>query len=289
MYELMSLKVKCPHCSESLMDTNQLIDNESSIKLDIEVAGNKGVINLSSIYGSYNYKSDIEMIANEIATFSCPHCSTQIISESQCLTCKAPMVPFYLDMGGTVRICSRTGCKDHKVEFDDLSVALNKLYQEYGYGKKKPDFESELRAHKMPSDNITDEKKEILETGTFLQAYCPICKKTLIDDGMLKVKIQNGEEGFLILSPYLNVFSSKSTVFLPEDKTVKNVSCTHCNDSLISKTKECEKCGSPVAKISVSAQTKLFDFYLCTKKGCKWHGLSEKDLNDIRLEDSDEW
>lgn len=289
MYELMSLKVKCPDCGESLMDHNQLIDNESSIKLTIQVSDKKGTINLSSIYGSYNYKSDVEMITDVIAKFFCPHCSTQVVSEVKCFTCKAPMVPFYLDMGGKVSICSRNGCKDHKVEFDDLSIALNKLYQEYGFGKEKPDFETELRSHKLPAKGPTDERKEIIETGTFLQTYCPLCKKSLIEDGMLKVKILNGKEGLLMLSPYMNVFSSKSTIFLPEDKTVHNISCTHCNDSLISKSRKCGKCGSPVAKLAVGARTKLLDFYLCTKKGCKWHGLSENDLFDIRLDDSDEW
>ncbi len=285
----MSLKVNCPDCGHSLMDHNQLIDNEPSIKLNIEILDKKGTINLSSIYESYNYKSDLEMVQGEVARFYCPHCEVQIVSDLDCLSCKAPMVPFYLDMGGKVSICSRTGCKDHKVEFDKLSVALSKLYQEYGFGKEKPDFETELRAHKMPETGAKDEKKEIIESGAFLQAYCPLCKKTLIDNGMLTVKILNGKEGYLMLSPYLNVFSSKSTIFLPEDKTVKNVSCPHCDDSLISKSKTCGKCGSPVAKLAVGARTKLLDFYLCTKKGCKWHGLSEEDLFDIRLDDSDEW
>ncbi len=290
MYELMSLKVKCPNCGKSLMDHDRLIDNESSIKLNIELANNTGIINLSSIYGSYNYKSDIEMIKDEIAKLFCPHCNIQIVSNNSCLTCKAPMIPFYLDMGGKVSVCSRNGCKDHKVEFDNLSIALSKLYQEYGFGKETPDFESELRSHEIKTfKDPKAEKKEIIESGAFLQSYCPLCKKSLIDNGMLKLKILNGEEGFLILSPYLNVFSSKSTVFLPEDKTVKNVSCTHCDDTLISTTKKCGKCDSPVAKIAVSARTKLLDFYLCTKKGCKWHGLSEEDLFDIRLDDSDEW
>jgi len=289
MYELMSLKVNCPDCGHSLMDHNQLIDNEESIKLNIEILGKKGTINLSSIYESYNYKSDMEMIPDEVAKFYCPHCESQIVSDLDCLSCTAPMVPFYLDMGGKVSICSRTGCKDHKVEFDKLSVALSRLYQEYGFGKEKPDFEPELRAHKMPESEVKDEKKEIIESGAFLQTYCPLCKKTLIDSGMLKVKILNGKEGYLMLSPYLNVFSSKSTIFLPEDKTVKNISCPHCDDSLISKSKICGKCGSPVAKLAVGARTKLLDFYLCTKKGCKWHGLSEADLYDIRLDDSVEW
>jgi hypothetical protein len=85
------------------------------------------------------------------------------------------------------------------------------------------------------------------------------------------------------------VFSSKSTIFLPEDKAVKDLRCIHCDASLIEKGKDCESCGSPIARISVSARTKLIDFYICTKKGCKWHGLNQEDLYDIRLEDSLEW
>lgn len=290
MYELMSLKVKCPVCGKSLMDHNQLIDNELSIELNIEVAGNRGTINLSSIYGSYNYKADVEMTKDEVAKFYCPHCTAQITSDVDCLACKAPMVPFHLDMGGKVSVCSRIGCKDHKVEFEDLSIALNRLYQEYGFGAKQPAKDGDKRPSKnIPEKTEIDEKKEIIESGAFLQAYCPHCKKTLIDNEMLKVKISNGETGYLMLSPYLNVFSSKSTIFLPEDKTVKNISCPHCDKSLIPEKMKCGTCGSPIVKIAVSARTKLLDIYFCTKKGCKWHGLSEDDLYDIRLEDSYEW
>ncbi len=96
-------------------------------------------------------------------------------------------------------------------------------------------------------------------------------------------------QDFLTLSPYLNVFTTKSTIFLPEDKAVSDVLCFHCEKSLIEEKKKCGKCESPIARISVSARTKLIDFYICTKKGCRWHGLSEDDLYNIKLEDSDEW
>jgi uncharacterized OB-fold protein len=76
---------------------------------------------------------------------------------------------------------------------------------------------------------------------------------------------------------------------LPEDKIVGDLVCPHCDHTLIVPDKNCEKCGSPVARISVSARVKLIDFYICTKKGCRWHGLSENDLYEIRLEDSNEW
>ena len=30
-------------------------------------------------------------------------------------------------------------------------------------------------------------------------------------------------------------------------------------------------------------------FYICSRKGCTWHGLNKNDLENIRLEDSLEW
>lgn len=286
MYELISLKLKCPVCGKSLMDENHLVDNEPSILLNVEIADQNGQIRLSSIYGSYNYMTDLEMPKGEIAKFSCPHCEEHITSDSECITCGANMVPFYLDMGGKVTICSRAGCKNHVVAFEDLAVALKKMYQEYGLAGKddfKPDHE--IKQVEKP----TDEKKEILESGTFLNSYCPHCNKSLIEDNMLKLKIHNGEEGFLMLSPYLNVFTSKSTIFLKEDNALKDVRCWHCDKSLIPEKKNCGKCGSDIVKIAVGARTKLIDFYICTKKGCRWHGLSEDDFFDIRLQDSLEW
>ncbi len=286
MYELISLKLKCPVCGKSLMDDKHRVDNEPSILLNIEIKGKKGEIRLSSIYGSYNYMTDIEMPKDEVAIFSCTHCNAQITSDSECLSCGAKMVPFYLDMGGKVAICSRSGCKNHFVEFEDLSVALKKMYQEYGLAGKddfKPDHEI------TQVEKPVDEKQEIIESGSFLSCYCPHCNMSLIEDNMLKLKIHNGEEGFLLLSPYLNVFTSKSTIFLEEDKVLKDVRCWHCDNSLIPKQKTCEKCGSDVVKIEVGARTKLIDFYICTKKGCRWHGLSGDDYFDIRLQDSLEW
>ncbi len=290
MYEFVALSLKCPVCGESLMDKDHLVDNEPSIRLNVEKDGRKGTINLSSIYGSYNYTSTLEIPVGEVARFFCVHCDTQLASESECLTCGAPMIPFYLDMGGKVSICSRSGCKNHHVEFEDLSLALRKLYQEYGFrGRKYPKDERTDKQKEIVEVKTKNEQEEIIESGTFLQSYCPHCRKSLIENDMLKLKIVNGEEGYLLLSPYLNSFTSKSTIFLPEDKAVTDIKCFHCNTSLVDTSRNCGKCNSPVAKINVSASTKLIDFYICTKKGCRWHGLSEEDLYSIRLEESDEW
>lgn len=290
MYEFVALSLKCRFCGESLMNKEVLVDNEPSIKLNVKHGGKTGVINLSSIYGSYNYSCDIDIPKNEIAEFSCPHCEKLVNAEAECLTCGAEMVPFYLDMGGKVSICSRSGCKNHHVEFEDLSLALKKMYQEYGFRGRKYPADERKDPHKIVSiQKKKNESEEIIESGTFLQSYCPHCRKSLIENDMLKLKITSGEEGYLLLSPYLNSFTSKSTIYLSEDQAVSDIKCFHCETSLAETEKACGSCGSPIAKINVSASSKLIDFYICTKKGCRWHGLSEEDLYSIKLEESDEW
>lgn len=288
MYEFLSLKLNCPSCGKSLMDADHLVDNEQSIKLDLDLNGKKGKIWLSSIYGSYNYTSDIELPAGEEVKLSCPHCHDHISSDADCLVCGADMIAFVLDIGGKVSVCSRIGCKNHFVEFDDLTVALKKLYQEYGYsGKDMPRPER----IKPPEPPKVDETREIISSGAHLQTYCPHCHKSLEINDQIKLIIINDkdETGYVMLSPFMNVFTSKSTIFLPEEKAVKDVICPHCKKSLKVDNKICGLCKSDVAGIKVSARTRLLDFYICTKKGCRWHGLSDDDLYDIKMEDSLEW
>ena len=289
MYNFITIFVKCPVCGKSLMDQSKMVDNEPSIQLIIKSGENKGLIWLSSIYGNYNHISEIDVKNETLAEFYCPQCRSHLTSKLNCSSCDAPMVDFNLDMGGRVSICSRNGCKNHAIEFEDLSLALRRLYQQYGFRDREYPKHLDLRTTPDPVVKDDQDSTEILETGTFLMAYCPHCRKSLIENEMLKLKISNGEEGILMLSPYLNVFTSKSTVFLPEEKAVKDLKCWHCDKSLIDGEKVCGKCQSPAAKISISARTKFIDFYICTKKGCKWHGLNEDDLFEIRLEDSDEW
>ena len=287
MYNFVSLSLKCPHCGVSLMDPDSHVDNETSIALHIDIAKKKGDINLSSIYGSYNYVCDVDCPHDAVAIFSCPSCGKDLNTKVECKVCKAPMASLILDMGGKISYCTRSGCKNHSVEFEDLNNALRKMYQEYGYQKNLNEEQVEIIHPEIPKD----EDKEILETGTFLQAYCPHCRKSLIESDMLKLKLVNEqkEEGFVLLSPYLNVFSSKSTIFLAEGKPVDDLRCFHCDHTLMVEDRKCDVCGSPVGAISISARSKLIDFFLCSKKGCRWHGLSEEDISDIKLDDSLEW
>ena len=287
MYNTLSLSLKCPHCSISLMDTEKLVDNEASIALQIDIANVKGKINLSSIYGSFKYSCDIENPVDNVAVFSCPHCGKEIKTSTECKLCNAPMASLVLDIGGKVSFCTRSGCQNHTVEIEDLDNALRKFHQVYGFESSLPERKpGEIHTHVH-----VDEDLEILETGTFLQAYCPHCRKSLIEAEMLKLKLVNekNESGDILLSPYLNVFSAKSTLFLTEGKPVGDLRCFHCDNTLMVEEKKCDSCGSPVCGVSISARSKLIDFFICSKKGCRWHGLSEEDINNIKLDESLEW
>jgi hypothetical protein len=290
-----SLKVKCPVCNKSLMDNEHKVDSEPSIKLAIKSGGKEGTIRLSSVYGSYNYLCDIDVPDQEIVSFFCPLCREELESAELCKSCDAPLVSLILDLGGKVSFCSRKGCQDHNVGFEDLTVALNKLYQEFGgqanIHKLKTTRDEIITPIKTKSKSEAEDHKEIIESGSFLQIYCPHCKKSLIADGMMKLKIinENNEEGFFLSTPYLNVFTSRSTIYLPEEKEVKDIRCFHCDTSLKVPEKKCEKCGTTISKVIVGARTKMIDFYICNRKGCTWHGLNKNDLENIRLEDSLEW
>lgn len=290
MFNLISLKVKCPVCGHSLMNENKLIDNCPSIQVGVDIDEKKGIINLSSVYESYNFMCDIETPECEVVRLFCPHCNSEIKSKTVCDICKAPMIPFDLELGGNVTICSRIGCQNHFVKFVDFSFALKKLYIDAGYLERPYDEDMTGDWKEAKPKNEEDEKIEVIRTGTFLHTYCPYCKKSLIEKSTIKLKVKrNGKSGFLMLSPYLNVFTSKSTIFLPENEFIGDIRCFHCDKTLILTDEKCQKCGSDIARIMVSARKRLFDFYICSKKGCRWHGLSKEDINDIRLEDSLEW
>lgn len=288
MLNFISLALKCPHCGKPLVDDTHVIDNVPAIKIFIRMQDKEGYIWLSSIYGSYNLESSFEILKDEIATFKCPHCLQELTSCEHCAECAAPLVDFHLIEGGKVSICSRAGCKKHSIEFEDLATAMNHFYNEFDVQKFTPYTAMEV-SHTQAKARIRD--KEIIESGTFLNSYCPHCRMNLISEGKIIFKMVNdkGELGILYLSPYLNVFKHATTIQVPEKLPLQDIKCIFCDDSLIEPGEECPKCGSPVAKIHISALKKLVDFRFCTRKGCTWHGISDEDLRDVMLDDSKEW
>ncbi|MGA1821801.1 MAG: hypothetical protein ACMUIG_04680 [Thermoplasmatota archaeon] len=131
----------------------------------------------------------------------------------------------------------------------------------------------------------------IIRSGSYLNTYCPHCEEGLNEDLHVTFSIINtyGEEGTLKLSPYLNVFTKESTVRLPEDVNLRDVLCPKCKKSLILDERRCTKCDSRVAKIHIEAMHHKLDFFFCSKRGCRWHGLDYENITDIVLEDSNEW
>ncbi len=286
MHDIIALKINCPHCEKSLMDSKTLIDNLPGVKLDISFDDQYGVIHLSAIYGSYNYTANIKIPLGTEVSFSCPHCKKPIVSETKCEECSAHSVPLKIEDNGIVRICSRAGCKNHYVEFEDLSHALEHFYVYFDYGDAS-------RVKKSPQEIIEEsvDDKEIVKSGTFLRTYCPHCEESLYRNMAIEFKIicNDGEEGILQLSPFLNVFTNESTFYIPEGEPVKNVRCPNCDAGLLIKGEDCPECGEPIVGVSVAALSKIIDFYFCSKKGCHWHGMSKEDIDDIIIEDSSEW
>jgi len=141
------------------MDSEHKVDNEPGIKLLVEAKNGKGYLIMSNIYGSYNIVSDISFEENEMVKFSCPHCTGTLLSGDVCELCNAPMVTLVLEMGGKVSFCSRKGCQNHNVGFNDLTDALRKFYEEFGYLDKHhstPDY-IHLRKDQEPKKTEDDD------------------------------------------------------------------------------------------------------------------------------------
>ena len=282
MYSYVSLKVDCPLCGKSLMDSEVHVDDIPSIKLNISENGERGTINLSSFYGSYNYECDIDIHDELIYQFYCPHCIENLNSEEEnCDVCSSQAVTLKIREGGEVRFCPRAGCKNHNVEFVDLSNVLNYLKKNI----EKPE---------IIEINSAEEKalqKELIRSGTFLRIYCPHCKKSLVEKNsvMFKIVNQKNEKGYLTLSPYLNVFAEKSTIFVPNGAVASDILCPFCEKSLVDPEDLCQECKSPTVNVNVAAVRKMIDFHFCSMKGCHWHSLSQEDLHHVLMEDSLSW
>jgi len=135
MPHTINFDVNCPKCGKSLMDAYTTLLGKPSIKISIETENGKGTLRLCSIYDCYTHQADVEIRPKEIVKFYCPSCNENLSSEVKCEVCEAPMVSFKLEIGGKVNICSRRGCKNHSVNFVDLSSALDMFYHKYGYGQ----------------------------------------------------------------------------------------------------------------------------------------------------------
>jgi hypothetical protein len=113
------------------MDEETQIDGYPSVRVNIQFSNKTSVLNLSSIYGSYNILSEIPIPEEEMVLFFCPECQASLLLKDLCEDCKAPLAFFELKNGGRVQICSRRGCKYHSIDYSNLSQKISSLYSAY--------------------------------------------------------------------------------------------------------------------------------------------------------------
>lgn len=119
------VEVNCPRCNHTLMDAENLLDGQPSIRFTVSFGQEHGWVRLSSLYGSYAMESGGEVPADEVAHFFCPHCHGDLMGGWSCAACGAPMVPVMVNGGGMVQICSRRGCHSHLLDLEgDAEAAV---------------------------------------------------------------------------------------------------------------------------------------------------------------------
>jgi glutamate synthase (NADPH/NADH) small chain len=135
---------------------------------------------------------------------------------------------------------------------------------------------------------MLDHDVKYLRFKTYLNTYCPHCHNSFNVEKksykQLEFKGIFKKEPFdLFLSPYLDVFEVESSVPIKKDEVIDDLICPHCDTSLVTKEDVCGECGSPVAQVTISASSRLIPFFICTKYGCEWHGLTKRDERHIKL------
>ena len=116
------VKVSCPRCNHSLMDFSHQIDGHSSVRMTMAFGGKHGWLRLSSLYGSFNLESEYDIPLDTVVNLFCPHCHAELVGASRCPTCDAPMIPMLVDGGGVIQICTRRGCKEHRLDLVGVNL-----------------------------------------------------------------------------------------------------------------------------------------------------------------------
>jgi NADH-quinone oxidoreductase subunit E len=113
---LFPIRVSCSHCNQSLMDATSPLDGHPSIRVSVFADHRYGRLRLSSLYGSGHSSADCDIPCNSVARFFCPYCHEELVAESNCPVCEAPLVFLIVDGGGMLRICSRRGCAKYMLD-----------------------------------------------------------------------------------------------------------------------------------------------------------------------------
>lgn len=127
---------------------------------------------------------------------------------------------------------------------------------------------------------------KVIRSGSRIDCFCPHCSQSLVDNEHLRLRVQNlrGDRGELSLSPYLNVFESSSTLEAADGEEAADVACPNCDRTLKEAQRTCEVCGSRAARFRVRIEAYETDFFICLRKSCHWHGITEADRSRLILE-----
>lgn len=133
---------------------------------------------------------------------------------------------------------------------------------------------------------MTENNKKSIKYNTYLHMYCTHCNNAFNIENKegksINIKgVYNKEKIDISFHPYLETLNANTAIEIKPDHLLEDIICPHCNSSLINKNVHCEECKSPVGEVTISSSSKLIRFYLCTKYGCKWHGLSKRDEKSI--------
>ena len=133
--------------------------------------------------------------------------------------------------------------------------------------------------------------RTVLKTGSYMRAYCPHCEVELMHEGMIRLETKNadGDEGWVDLSPYVNVYERRSSIELSEGEQVADLRCPHCHRSLQIEGQKCELGDSHVASVMVGISSVKVPLWFCMRMGCRWHRIDPNDIHKIILDDSMEW
>ncbi len=114
--------VSCPRCNRSLLDQETPVDGYPSIRVVVSFGRLHGSLRLSCLYGSYSVQMDHEIPVDSIVNVFCPHCHGELGGAADCPKCSAPMIPMIVRGGGMLQICSRRGCKEHRLDLDGVNL-----------------------------------------------------------------------------------------------------------------------------------------------------------------------
>jgi hypothetical protein len=129
---MLKLEVSCPKCKADLADDAVAVAGDPGLHFLIACEGEEGSVYLSPRYGCHETIQTIELPAGAAVDFFCPHCREPLNTSQNCPDCAAARVDLELaETGGLITFCSRYGCQNHEIRFQDASTEMRLFLKRY--------------------------------------------------------------------------------------------------------------------------------------------------------------